>query len=95
MPVPPSPISPEELFEEEEESEEDEPFKEEESPNGANDEVPSNSSSYHDSSSSNNPAHHTEIERESDSEPLHPVEVLSSTSSPSHQSFSMCVIGPC
>lgn len=105
--VSPLPISQEKSFKEEE-LQEDEPFEEEgplegeESPEGVNDEVPTDSSQYLESPSSEEPADHVETKVQveddttikSDSQPLHPVEVLLSPPSPSHQLVSLRVIGP-
>lgn len=86
---PPSPI-----FVEEEPFQDKEPLEEEESPEEANDENLTDSSLYPDSSSSVDPIDHAEMEvhieddttKESESEPLPFVEVLSSTPSPSRRS---------
>lgn len=95
MPVLPSPIYPEESFEEVQ------PLEEEQSPKGENEEGLVYSSPYHDSSSSGDPAdpNETKIQveddtRESDPEPSQTLEVLSSTPSPSHQLFRLCILFP-
>lgn len=104
MLVPPSPIQVEkELDEDDEPFEEEKTLEEEESLEEANNKDPVDSSPYPNSSSSDDPADHVEAEvqvedetiRESDLKPLQPMEVLSSTPSPSHQLFRLRITGPC